>query len=173
MKTLIIYLSATGNTKRIAHEIADKLDNVDMFPIQLRTKIPESEFWRMLKIGFFMWLGRGMKYSIPKLDVSVYDQIIVGTPVWMDRAAIPVINVLKKLQINDKVIGFFATCGVGPGTVFSDLREKTGIGSITNCLSISASNMANDHYLQNEIKDFINTLKREDSLATQAVLNEG
>jgi flavodoxin len=160
LKTLIIYLSATGNTECVAHEIAIQLGNTDLFPIQLKTKIPEREFWRILKIEFFLWLGRGMRYSIPNLDVSKYDQIIVGTPVWMGKAAIPVINVMKKLQVNNKVKGLFATCGMNPGNVFYDLSKKTNIGSISNCLSISASNLTDDISIQNEVKDFVNILKK-------------
>lgn len=166
-------MSVTGNTERVAQEIASQLENADLYPIQLKTRIPKNEFWRMLKIGFFMWLGRGIRYSIPDIDTNNYDQIIAGTPVWMGRAASPIVNVLKKLNVNKKVTGLFATYGVDQGNVFSDLILKSKLPPISNCISIATSNLSNQIDLQNEIGSFVNILNKNYYLASQYSIYEG
>ena len=157
----------------MAIEIANQLGDADLLPIELKTTIPESEFWRVVKIGIFNWLGRGMRYFVPKVDVNAYDQIIVGTPVWMGVAALPVLNVVKKLQVNKRVKGLFATCGIDAGIVFSDLCEKTGILPTSNCLTISRASLEDNLLIQNEIKDFVINLNQVDSLKSQVPIHEG
>lgn len=136
MKTLILYLSVTGNTEKLAHQIANQIKDVAFLPIQLKTKIPESEFWKVIKIGFLMWLGKGISYSIPHVEIDAFEQVIVGTPVWMGKTALPVIDVVNKLKISNRIIGIFATCGAEPGNVFVDFQEKTSSAPISNHLAV-------------------------------------
>jgi flavodoxin len=80
MKKLVVFYSRTGTTKKIAQEIARKI-NAD---------IEEIADLKNRK-GILNWIlaGRdGMKGSLTKVNYSKdpgkYDLIIAGTPVWVN-----------------------------------------------------------------------------------------
>jgi flavodoxin len=159
MKKLILYLSVTGNTEKIAQEIAGRMEDTELLSIPLKSKIPHNKFWLMLKFGYLMG-GKGrFKYISPPVDMSVYDQIIVGTPIWMGRAAPPLIEVINQYGIAHKVIGAFATCGQESEDVFLDINKRTSIKSLEHTLLISEDDMNNRDSVQGKIEDFVNAIR--------------
>jgi len=173
MKTLIIYLSATGKTERLAREIANVLDDADLLPIVLKTTIPISEFWLNLKFGFLMSFDWGFRFHVPDIDVGKYDQVIIGTPVWMGRAAPPLLTVINNYDIGDKVRGAFVTCGGGTGQVFEDLCHKTSILSLENRLGLVAADSYDDPNIQDKIHCFADAMKASETFIPQSLVYEG
>lgn len=154
VKTLILFLSVTGNTQYIAKELVKEVPNADLCSIKMKTTIPKSEFWLGLKFGFFMWLGRGIRYEMPHVNIDAYDQIIVGAPVWMGRTALPIISALTKLNYQHKIKGMFATCGQDPGMIFSDLCEKLKIPTLQHTLALSVAELKDNERSNRKIKAF-------------------
>ncbi len=173
MKTLIIYLSATGKTSRLAKEIADRLEDSDLLPIELKTIIPKSEFWLNLKFGFLMSCNWGFRYNVPEVNISQYDQFIIGTPVWMGRAAPPLLSVIDKLGIGDNIAGTFITCGGGPGHVFDDICDRTNKQSFENHLVLAEKDSYEDPLIQDRINGFVKALKVPETVDTQSLVYEG
>lgn len=62
MKTLIVYSSLTGNTKKVAEAIASILPSCDIFPVQ---EAPSStEGYGLVAVGY--WVDKGMPDSRTK-----------------------------------------------------------------------------------------------------------
>lgn len=173
MKTLIIYLSETGNTKRLASTIAGQLEDVDLLPIELKTKIPKRHFWMILKFGILMRMKNGFRYDLASVDINAYDQFVIGTPVWMGRAAPPVVNVINNLGISEKVNGVFITCGSAPGYVFEDISQRTQITDLKNRLALSDSDSYDDPLIGDKIVAFIHNIKATRSLEVKDFVYEG
>ncbi len=108
-KILAAYYSRTGNTRIFAEEIS-RLTGADLFPLVPETPYPESYSAAVWKAGKEI-----ISHASPPLetdiDVSKYDIIFIGTPIWWHTFAPPVYTFLKYHNLSDKVIIPFSTRG--------------------------------------------------------------
>lgn len=81
MNKLIVYFSYTNNTRMIANKIKEKL-NCDI--LEVKTVIPYSEDYETVVNDEQNSEASNHLPEIQKIDVdlSQYDEIILGTPVW-------------------------------------------------------------------------------------------
>ena len=122
MKSLIVYHSETGNTKRVAEYIHDKTDS-DL--LELR---PEKKY---SKIGMYTsGIKRALMQQedgigITEIDLSAYDILIFGTPVWGGKPT-PVVNAgLNIIKGGDgKEAVAVATYRGSEGETLNILRKK-------------------------------------------------
>jgi flavodoxin len=120
MKTVIIYHSFTGVTRTIAEHLQAACGG-DL--VEVRPRDPYSKI-TVYVLGTVR--ARGGKADVVEpasIDVSPYDLIVIGTPVWAWRPT-PVINgavqALSGSQGKKAVV--FATCGTAPGDTLQQLR---------------------------------------------------
>ena len=112
MKSLVIYYSLDGNTKLIAHTIAQGT-GADLAEIKTKGNIPTSGFKKIL-FCFFAVLKRGrIKISALKKDPQNYDLIFIGGPVWAALFASPVLAFAKASNLEGKHVALFYTSGSG------------------------------------------------------------
>ena len=113
MEKLFIYYSYTGNGEIVAEKIKEK--GVDLRAINPQKPLPKSFLGGMLTGGFLA----GIKAKTPlkdfNSDVSQYDEIIIGSPIWNARIASPINTVLDALKGTDKKISFIFYAGSGTG----------------------------------------------------------
>jgi flavodoxin len=108
MKTLVVYYSRTGITKGIADEIAQTM-NCDVEEIV--DKENRSGIIGYIKSGYETTRNKLPKIEPPKHDLSNYELVIIGTPVWAGKMAVPVKTYIE--QNRDKIsnLACFCTCG--------------------------------------------------------------
>lgn len=124
MKTLIVYYSYSGNTDRVAKFFADKLRQKGEVVLQRLKPKPEIDgFASQCRAAFTRKraeLGDGVSY-----DVSPYDLIILGCPVWA-FAPVPAMNTyLDKVNgLHGKSVVVLLTSGSGLGVnkCFKNIR---------------------------------------------------
>ncbi len=109
MKTLLVYYSWTGNTRKLAQKITSKL-KCDVEEIYEKNK-------RAGKIGFMLGGFQavfGMKTDIekPKKDPADYDLILIGGPVWAGRITPALRSYLAQTK-NIKDYAYFCSKGGG------------------------------------------------------------
>ncbi|MCH3922823.1 flavodoxin [Limosilactobacillus sp.] len=113
-KTLVLYYSATNTTKKVAEQIAQRLnaDIAEIHPAQPYTSADLN------------WHDSQSRTSIEQhthdtrvaikddlSDISGYDNIVIGHPIWW---AIPprfITTVIDHLGLNGKKLALFATSG--------------------------------------------------------------
>jgi hypothetical protein len=126
MKTCIIYHSDTGMTGSIARFLAEKTGG-DL--VRVRSRFPYSLATRVLTGTRRALFGhRDPVYPSP-IDVTGYDAMVVGSPVWA-RSPTPVINgavdSLKGAEGKPSVV--FVTCcllhGNAHNTIADDLEQR-------------------------------------------------
>lgn len=81
MKTVIVYYSMSGNTKYVAKELAAKL-GADIVEISPEKAYPDKGFSKFFWGGKSAVMGDKPKLTPYKLDISNYERVIIGTPVW-------------------------------------------------------------------------------------------
>ena len=121
MSVLVAYYSRTNITKKLAEEIADKL-NADIE--QINPKVNYNG-----KIGYM----RGGKDAISEkiidldqlnYDPSNYDVVYLGVPVWAGKSATPMISYIKQNEGKFNDVKFFVTAGsTGFESTFKQLEE--------------------------------------------------
>ncbi|MFT4245317.1 MAG: flavodoxin [Micrococcaceae bacterium] len=122
-KTLIIYLSRTGNTeafaKLIQREVGGTLEELISAPKykknfgDLLTKIIDEN-------------KNNEEHGIKPIKVNLedYDTVFVGSPTWNNELPPPAKTFLKKYDLSDKtIIPFNTNAGEGIGTCLNELRE--------------------------------------------------
>ena len=112
MKRAVVFYSLSGNTKEAA-EFISKETGADLFQIELVKPMPDSMPKQMMLGG--MQATFGMKPDIKGVaeNISDYDEIILGTPIWAGKAAYPVNTFIRKYGVENKVTAVFTFSGGG------------------------------------------------------------
>lgn len=129
MKTLVVYYSAEGHTKKIAQEIAANL-NADIFEITPRSTYSKEDLdWtnpdsRCSRENDDPTL-RNIELSTKEVpNWQEYDKVILGYPIWWGIAAWPINSFVKTQDWTNKtVIPFCTSHSSGLGD--SDLQLKS------------------------------------------------
>lgn len=107
-KTLIVYYSQSNHTEKIANMIKKQL-NCDI------EKIKSEEYENINSIKLNNLVNEQMQKDylpkINKIDISNYDVIFIGSPVWKNDISLPVKSFLVNNNFNGKTIIPFYTFG--------------------------------------------------------------
>jgi len=123
-KILVVFYSRTGNTKKVAEEIAAEL-KCDIEEI-LDTKD------RSGMSGYMASGKEAMKKQVAvikeiKNNPANYDLVILGTPVWAGKMSSPVRTYVIQNKEKLKNVAFFCTMGGGGNKkAFADMEEAIG-----------------------------------------------
>jgi flavodoxin len=123
-KTLIVYHSRTGYTRRIARQLADRL-GADLDEIRIVQPMHGALGYAACAIEAMAGLAPALR---PMRHMPTdYDLIIVGTPVWFWSLSSPVRSWLETFGSRGKRFAFFCTMGgSGASRVFAAMKELTG-----------------------------------------------
>lgn len=121
MSKLIIYFTYTGNTKIIADKIKEKL-NCDI--LEIKTVTPYSEDYDTVVNDE---QNSEASNHLPEIkdiniDLSHYDEIILGTPVWWYRPVPAIRTFLSQNNLSGKIIKPFATNAGWLGRTFNEIK---------------------------------------------------
>lgn len=122
-KILIVYYSSGGNTKTVAQNLHLVVGG-DIKEIQLLEKYP-NDIFNMSKI-----IRKQMKENyLPKIDnidISNYDVIFVGSPVWNFSLSLPIQSFLKNNNFENKIVIPFFTYsgGANKNKLFNNIRDS-------------------------------------------------
>lgn len=158
---LVAYYSATGNTKRVAEDIASDL-GADLFEIEPVKPYTEEEL---------DWTDDSSRVNAEHDDssqrdvelvqetpdgFSAYTTVFVGYPIWWGGAAWPVDRFVTGNDFNGKTVYPFCTsASSGIGTSAADLAEMCGTGEWQEGRRFPSSATAD------EVKEWVDALDIE------------
>lgn len=122
MKKLFIYYSNTGNGDFVA-DFLNK-NGYDIRKVAPKHNLPKKFFFKVLFGGFLAMMNKKSKLSDYDSDVSGYDEIIVGSPVWCGKISCPVNTVLSNTDFKDKTLSFILYAGGGEAPKAKQRLEK-------------------------------------------------
>lgn len=110
MKTLVVYFSQTGKTKAAAERIA-QLSDADLIGIKTYKSYQMS-----YRKTVFTSLKEILLKERPKLDmeipdISAYDRILIGSPIWCGTVPNAVFSFLDRVDLTGKKAAVFTTSG--------------------------------------------------------------
>lgn len=134
-KTLIVYFSATGNTKEAAQCIATATDG-DLFELEpVEPYTAEDLNWRDETSRVTYEHDNPSKRNVALVAAGVdnfddYDTVFIGYPIWWGIAAWPVNSFVEANDFTGKtVIPFCTSSSSGLGESGELLRETAGTGN--------------------------------------------
>jgi len=118
MKTIVLYYSYSGKTKKLAVQKANEL-NADIEEI---TEIKKPGKLKAFFVGVFHALKRKRaKINPVKSELSNYDKIIAMSPVWAGHPAPAFNSIIRHLPSGKKIEIIMVSAGGGT----KDSAEKT------------------------------------------------
>jgi menaquinone-dependent protoporphyrinogen IX oxidase len=156
MKVLIVYYSRSGKTRKIAKQIGLKI-NADLEEIKDNKN----------RAGIFGFINSGneayFKKTIPlnalEKDISQYDTVVIGTPVWASNIATPIRSFLREYQDKLNKVAFFCTSlGSDPKPVFLTMEELSARKPIA-VINITTRDMKRMFHLE-MVDKFVQDIKQ-------------
>ena len=151
MKSLIAYYSRTNTTKKLAEEIAGKVD------ADIEEIIPKVNYQG--KIGY----ARGGKDAIREKIIDLeplkynpqdYDVVYLGTPVWAGKASTPLISYIKQNEGKFSNVKFFVTAGgSGQDSTLKQMEKFVSIKPLST-LELTTKEVKKDLY-QDKLNEFL------------------
>ena len=111
-KTLILCYSQTGTTKTVAQELQSRL-NADMEFIELENPYTGTYNETIERVGKEIESGLLPTLLPLKADLSKYDTIFLGFPIWYGAYARPIASLVNEYNFDGKQIVVFCTFGSG------------------------------------------------------------
>lgn len=150
-KVLIAYYSYSGNTKAAAEKI-QKLTGGDLFEIEVKVPYPA-------KYNDVVAQAKKEKNEnfLPELKVNVdnlsqYDMVFIGTPVWWYTMAPPVKTFITNNNFDRKIIAPFCTHGGGgASSTYIDMQKMISNAKVLQGLT-TYENTADEKNISEWIK---------------------
>jgi flavodoxin len=157
-KFVIFYSQANGNTKRIA-EMISKKTGADIAAID--TVTPYTGSYDEIVNQGQEEVNRGFKPEIKDLDVNLseYDEIIIGTPTWWYTMAPAVLTFLSNANLAGKKVALFQTHGGWPGHTLKDMKALCNGAEIIAETAVQFDSTGGDH-LETPIAEIENWIKK-------------
>ncbi|MCC8400532.1 flavodoxin [Paraburkholderia sp. MMS20-SJTN17] len=134
-RILVVYYSRTGTTRRVAQLLASELD-ADIEAVR-ECDGPEA---RNGASGYLRSLIDALRHRRAEvmpalLDVSAYDVVVVGGPVWAGGACAPVVAWLTLHGERIRHLALFCCEGArGSATAFKQMSEAAGKAPLATCV---------------------------------------
>lgn len=152
MNGLVVYYSRTGNTKKIGEIIADLLDFETK---EIIDKKDRSGLFGYMKSGWDAWREKRTEIEgKEERDLSDYDLIVIGTPVWAAKPAPAINTYLEDKKGEIKRTAFFCTYkSSGHESTFKKLKNISDLEP-ADTLAITEDEIKNEDY-ERDIKKFV------------------
>lgn len=90
MKNLIVYYSYEGNTEALVKGMQSVVD-ADVLKLEVQDEKPTKSAFRFVWGGMQVYMKKKPELKPYKIDLSQYDNIIIGSPCWFGTYA-PAVN---------------------------------------------------------------------------------
>ncbi len=156
MKALTVFYSRTGTTRKVAESISKALscDIEEILDTKNRT-------------GPLAYISSGREARKEELaviqpikkDPSLYDVVLIGTPVWAGAMSTPIRTYITQNRERFKSVAFFCTCG-GPGAdkTLKSMKDLCGKQTVAS-VAIGSKETKSGEY-QEKVDEFLTEIKR-------------
>lgn len=135
MKSIVLYYSYSGNTRRVAERIGEAA-GADI--AEIRTAAPYTGSYDDVVDQGRWEVNSGFLPEIEALDVdmSQYDTVILGTPVWWYTLAPAMSSFLRSADLAGKTVHPFAVNGGWLGHTLQDIKKACCGADVREGLSV-------------------------------------
>lgn len=159
MKTAVVFYSMHGNVRYVSEKVAKELgaDLIELIPVKA---YPDKGAMQ------FIWGGSAVTFKKkPELEpytfnVSDYDLVIIGTPVWASNFTPPLRTFFENNDLTGKKIAVIATSAGGDSAKCVEaVKAAAGADSLAAVLSLVDPKEKPSDENEKQIAAFIDTCK--------------
>ncbi len=159
-KALIVYYSLEGNTKLVAETVKKELEakgtEADLLELKAVKAYPTG------KVSKYFWGGRSsVMAETPDLemfvaDMSQYDTVILGTPIWAASVAPPLRTFLRDYKlVGKKVAGFVCCAGGATEKALTQMKELSGVDELVATMKLVDPASGRDKDWEEKTRKFV------------------
>ena len=157
MKTLIAYYSQSGQTKKYARMIAEKM-GADLYEI-----IPDRKYnddmwkaWDEAQVERRENKYPALRGELP--DLSGYDRVILGTGIWGFTMTNPIISFIHQMNFTGKKMSAFWTFYDHDEKVNADMKDALKGAEYVDGLPLPRSLTSSQEKTEKAMENWIKTL---------------
>jgi len=155
---LVVYFSKTGNTRKVAQQIAKELGAEIEEIIDLKKR---SGIWGFLTGGRDALRRRETEIKEIKKDPSCYDLVIAGSPIWAGNIVPAVRSYLNRYKTSIKSLALFTTSGGAiSDQVFQEVRDLLG-KELVSLTGICTEELKDDPVFMAKLSFFVEGIGQE------------
>lgn len=155
MKTLVVYYSYSGNTKKVVDMIKEK-KNFDVLKIKPVNDYSDDYQKVVDDEEAKMDMNEIIEIKDVNVNLDYYDRILLGTGVWWYKITPAIRSFLNKYDLKDKVIVPFITNGGWLGEALDDVKRYAKKSTIKDVITIKFN--GNTMEDTNKVKSWIDSL---------------
>lgn len=158
-KTLVIFYSKDGNTKKAAEKIAEAT-SADLYEIKI-DRTYNSDDWKAADEAMAEMSSGNMPSILGTLpDLSVYDTVLIGGPVWRQSVSNAIRVYLEQSNLADKKVkvSAFWTFYDHDENYDSTMKELVKGGSYVKGLSLPRSVTGNTAIFDASVSAWLKTI---------------
>ena len=122
MKNLIVYYSYEGNTREIARGIQETA-NADILELKVKDEKPTKSMFRFVWGGMQVYMKKKPTLEDCHVELSQYDNIIIGTPCWFGTYAPAINTFLSDNPMQGKRVHIFVCNGGNLRRTWQDFAD--------------------------------------------------
>ena len=122
MSKIFIYYSMSGNGDYVASVLKEK--GFEIRKVESNYRLSKITFFAMMKGGFDAARGKRAKLINFDNDISNFDDVYIGSPIWNSRLTPPINTVLDKIDLSNKKITFILYSGGGEAKSACDMINE-------------------------------------------------
>ena len=162
VKTLIVYYSYSGTTQRAAEHLQELTDGT-LYELELTEPYTGSSN----DVSYRVFAERDDN-KMPELsgtlpDISEYDRILIGTPVWNDSMANPISSYLEQTDFDGKTVSLFWTYITNEGSTERDFAKQAQNAQVADGLALRSANGMDDDKLDSKLQNWLDKLPAPES----------
>lgn len=135
MKNLIVYYTYEGNTEELVKGMKDVVEADVLRIVPKKEKISKG-LYRFVWGGMQVYMTKTPELEEYSIDLSEYDNIIIGSPCWFGTYAPPIKTFLTENTIKEKNIYLFVCNGGNMGKTWSDYENALKGNTIVSKLDL-------------------------------------
>ena len=156
MKTAVIYYTFDGNCALVAGQIKAIL-NADLYEVKLANLKKRKGFAKFVQ-GMMLMIKKPEPLPL-SVDLSAYELVILGAPVWGGSPASPLVSFINKTNISGKKIAFFCCHGGSIGKTFDKFKALLPGNTISTSIDFKNPARENNPKLKEDIAEWLNGIK--------------
>ena len=160
-RLLVAYFSYTGNTKRVAQALTERLQNLcDVETVEI---VPTRKRCYLHWLAYSFVPDCEVEIENPEMELSHYDAVLIGFPKWTFSCP-PLNRFIRRLRsLNKPKFYLFMTCGGFDDQRFLDgfTRKLVNMGcNIVGSLTIKRKQIQRETYY-NPVESFVKRMQEE------------
>ena len=115
MNKYFIYFSETGNGDIVAEKLASY--DYKIVKVEMKRPLAKKFFFKVMQGGFLASIHAKSKIKELDVNISLEDEVVIGSPIWNGRISSPINTVLNDYEFINPTFIFYSGGGDAKGAL--------------------------------------------------------